>query len=161
MEIETAYRPGLIAEILQLHMDYYAPVWGLGSTFEAYQARNLGDFLAQYDANRDLIATVRHEGRLAASMVVDLTEPDAGQLRWFIINDALRGRGLGRTLMEQACAHLDGSGVVRAWLSTYRGLDAALHLYGRFGFVRLSEEPDPWGSDLRYQVWERVRPTAG
>jgi len=43
-------------------------------------------------------------GRVEGSVVIDgmHAENEGAHLRWFIISDALRGKGMGRTLINKA-----------------------------------------------------------
>ena len=54
---------------------------------------------------------------------------DGAHLRWFVVSDALRGRGLGNDLPGKAIAFCRDSGYGRVHLWTSQGLDAAAHLY--------------------------------
>lgn len=154
------YRPGVIAEMIGLHMAYYGPSWNFGLAFEAKLAREIGDFLARYDPKRDLFLTATEAGRLIGTLTLDAAgaDRDGVHLRWFVVAEAARGRGLGERLMAEAAAFLDERGHARAYLTTFRGLDAARALYERHGFRLVSEEAsDPWSGTVGLQRFERDR----
>ena len=157
------YRPGALAALIGLHMAYYAPQWGFGAAFEAKLAGDMGSFVARLDPSRDLFLTAwGADGRLWGSITIDgIDGHDAAgsHLRWYIVADAARGRGLGAALMARAMAFVDGCGYRRCTLTTFAGLDAARALYERHGFALVAEETaDPWSGTVGLQRFDRVRP---
>lgn len=154
------YRPGALAALVALHMDYYAPVWGLGLAFETELARDMGAFLPAFDADRDLfLAAYDPAGALIGSVTVDgrAADGEGARLRWFIVGEQARGTGLGRELIERAVSFLDRHEYRRTYLTTFAGLDAARRLYERHGF-RLARDcgPDPWTGTRTVQRFERI-----
>ena len=149
------YRPGALAEVVALHMRYYAPVWGLDCSFETKIAAELSEFLARHDPARDLfLSAYDPQGAMQASITIDgLHGEDAGaHLRWFIIADALRGQGIGRPLLEHAIDFCRARGYGRVTLTTFAGLEAARHLYESIGFVLTKEiAEDRWQSGVTEQ----------
>ncbi|WP_018718486.1 GNAT family N-acetyltransferase [Arhodomonas aquaeolei] len=159
VRLVEGYCPGVIAEVIGLHMDYYAPAWGFGAPFEAKLARELGAFHARYDPRRDLFVTARGgDGALLGTITVDGGEDDPGgaHLRWFIVAPGMAGQGIGGALMRRADAFLRAIPYPRAYLTTFRGLDAARRLYERYGFRLAGEEAqDPWAGHVGLQRFER------
>ena len=157
------YCPGLLARIVGAHMDYYAPAWGFGAPFETKVAAELSAFLCRYDPQRDFLESrFDAAGALAGSLTIDGIagdDPETGaHLRWFITAPAVRGTGVGRSLMRRAMAFCDGHGYRRVVLTTFAGLDAARHLYESHGFHLIREVPvDQWGGGVREQHFTRVR----
>jgi GNAT superfamily N-acetyltransferase len=153
------YRPGVVAGVICLHMACYAPVRGFGAAFEATLAAEIGAFLARFDPARDLLLTAwTADDALAGALALDAAdaEGEGVRLRWFIVADAARGRGLGAALMARADAHMAARGWTRAWLTTFRGLDAARALYERHGFRLAAEEAaDPWSGGVGVQRFAR------
>ena len=145
--------PGLIGDIAALHARHYAASHGFGADFEAKVAREFGAFLARRDPVRDHLRAAIAEGRALGSIVVDGTEPGlpsgTAHLRWFILDGALRGSGLGRRLLTEALGHARAAGFVRMYLWTLAGLPAAERLYVEAGFV-LAEEITgaQWGTPV-------------
>lgn len=56
--------------------------------------------------------------------------------------DEAQGRGLGRRLIERACAQLAERGVPGVHLGVVAGNDRAIGFYERLGFARFRHEPD-------------------
>jgi GNAT superfamily N-acetyltransferase len=138
-----AWVPGAIGDIAALHARHYAASHGFGAVFEAKVAHDLGEFLAQLNPARDLFRCVEAEGRVLGSIALDGGEaglpPGTAHLRWFILDAALRGEGLGRRLLAEALAKARAAGFARVFLWTLDGLPAAERLYAEAGF-RLAEE---------------------
>jgi len=107
--IVPGYLPGAIGAVATLHASIYGPQHGFGAYFEAKVAREFSDFIARFDPARDMLWLVVNRGRVLGSVVIDGSEPSPhahghAHLRWFILADALRGRGLGRRLLDHAMA---------------------------------------------------------
>ena len=159
LDIVDRFFPGALGTIVTLHGTHYAKHWGFGTFFEAKVARELAEFADRQAAN-DLILIARDERGVAASLVLDLNDPDSGKrgahLRWFIVSDRCRGTGLGRKLLAQAVAHAEHHANGRVWLTTFAGLDQARHLYESFGFKLVSEaEGAAWGTVVTEQEFRR------
>jgi ribosomal protein S18 acetylase RimI-like enzyme len=76
-------------------------------------------------------------------------------LRWFIVDDTLRGSGVGRQLMSHAMKFVDER-YRETYLWTFKGLDAARHLYESFGFQLVDEsEGTQWGTRVTEQRFSR------
>jgi GNAT superfamily N-acetyltransferase len=146
--IHDTWTPGAIGGIAALHARTYAASHGFGAFFEAKVARELGDFLLRFDPARDLFrCAVDAEGRVLGSIALDCGEdPRSAHLRWFILDPALRGRGLGRRWLDQAIARARRVDATEVHLWTLAGLDAAARLYDAAGFVLDREETaQQWG----------------
>jgi ribosomal protein S18 acetylase RimI-like enzyme len=72
--------------------------------------------------------------------------PDGGfEVAKMAVDDAYKGRGLGRALMAACVEHARGAGAPRLYLETNSSLDAALGLYRAFGFCEATPtEPSPY-----------------
>lgn len=160
--VTTGYSPGVIADVIGLHMAYYAPAWGFGSQFEGKLAREMGEFHERLDPARDLFAVARDSaGVLVGSITIDgISAATVGaHLRWFIVDQRVAGSGIGGALMSSACRFLDARAYRLTYLTTFRGLDAARALYERFGFRLVEEqEQDPWSGSVGVQRFERRIP---
>ena len=159
MRCETnTYRPGLIADAIALHMDYYARHWDFGAAFEAKLAHEMGEFHARFDPRSAMFATVHDDtGALTGTITMDAHPPTQrhAHLRWFIVDEALAGKGLGAELMRRAMDWCRDNRIERAWLTTFAGLDPARRLYERHGFALVSQsEQDQWQGGVVEQRFE-------
>jgi uncharacterized protein YhfF/GNAT superfamily N-acetyltransferase len=149
--------PGALAASAALQTRYYAREHGFGVFFEAGRMADISDFLNRYNAERDGVWVVVDAGRVLGTIVIDGGASDdttSAQLRWFIMDDSLRGRGMGRRMMATALDFARAR-YARVRLGTFAGLEAARHLYESFGFRKVYEEPSTsWGPEVLEQRWE-------
>jgi DNA-binding MarR family transcriptional regulator/RimJ/RimL family protein N-acetyltransferase len=160
VQIVEGYRPGCIGDIAGLHGRFYAANWGFGSFFEKKVATELAQFAAALPSEGKALWLAVERDRVLASLAIDGHDGGNGKagtahLRWFIVDDALRGTGIGRQLMTNAMQFVDAR-YGETYLWTFKGLDAARHLYESFGF-RLAEEHegDQWGTKVTEQRFVR------
>ena len=145
--------PGLLGDVAALHGRYYAAHWGFPTVFECKVAREMAEFLARYDAARDLVLSVPGGDRVLASVTLDgsdqaLTSGEA-HLRWFIVEASLAGQGVGKRLLGGALTFAREAGFASVYLTTFRGLDAAARLYSAAGFKIVAETPgQTWGREV-------------
>jgi GNAT superfamily N-acetyltransferase len=157
VEIRRGYFPGSIGRVVELHASYYHAHWGFGVLFEAQVARGLAEFFSRYDELRDgfWIATV--SARVEGSITIDGAHAaDTGaHLRWFIMSDALRGKGVGTRLIRTAVDFCRANKYRRVYLRTFAGLDAARHLYEKMGFKLVDQRPGTQsGTEVTEQRFE-------
>lgn len=134
------WAPGLIGDIAALHGRVYAASHGFGRAFEATVARGLGEMLGYLDPARDFFRAAESGGRFRGSIALDASAGDGtARLRYFILDEALRGQGIGRRWMAALMDHARVTRLTRIELWTLAGLDAATALYERAGFT-LQEE---------------------
>ena len=188
VSLRTALKPGDIGAIVQLHGTLYARECGFDHTFEAYVAGPLADFATRgspreriWIAEQDDAGLRRfeagatagdrdtrlqpHENRIVGCIAIVAHSPHVAQLRWFLVDPAFRGAGLGKRLVREAldfCRAADYESVI---LWTVSALTAAAHLYRAAGFVKVEEKPGrQWGVDVvekRYELRWRPRPAQG
>jgi GNAT superfamily N-acetyltransferase len=157
IEIVKGYIPGSLGRVSELHGAYYHDQWGFGLFFEAKVAVELSEFLKRYDESRDGFWTVLSHGRVEGSIAIDgiHAESEGAHLRWFIMSDALRGKGAGNRLISTAinfCRNIDYK---KIYLWTFEGLDAARHLYEKEGFKLIKEHGGTrWGTSVNEQRFE-------
>jgi len=160
--IAKGYVPGAIGRIAELHGTYYATHWGFGLFFEAKVARELAAFVETHDARRDALWTAAVDGRVEGGIVIDGSHAaeKGAHLRWFILSDALRGKGVGRRLITRAIDFCIGKQYPRIYLWTFEGLDAARHVYENTGFsLTCQQKGAQWGTEVIEQMFECRLPT--
>jgi uncharacterized protein YhfF/GNAT superfamily N-acetyltransferase len=147
--------PGAVGAIASMHARFYAREHGFGVYFEAKVAAECAAFCSRLDPARNGLWLLVDGGRIAGSIAIDGADPAGAQLRWFIVDDAMRGRGLGRRLIDAAMGFCRRAGHRAVGLTTFAGLDAARALYEQQGF-RLVAEADgtSWGRVVREQRFE-------
>ena len=157
VEIVKGYIPGSIGRVAELHSIYYFENWGFGVFFEAKVATELGEFLGRYDENRDGFWIASRKGRIEGSITIDgiHAETKGAHLRWFIMSDELRGRGIGNRLISTAMDFCRRNDYKRVYLWTFKGLHPARHLYEKMGFNLVKQQKGTqWGKEVNEQRYE-------
>ncbi|MDX1810102.1 MAG: GNAT family N-acetyltransferase [Sulfurospirillaceae bacterium] len=157
IKIVKGYVPGSMGRVVELHGSYYHEHWGFGLFFEAKVAGELAEFLKRYDENRDGFWTVSVDGRVEGTITLDgiHSKSKGAHLRWFIVSDALRGRGVGKQLIETVIGFCKSKEYDKIYLWTFEGLPAARHLYERAGFKLVFEQRgSQWGTEVKEQRFE-------
>lgn len=160
VQIVAGYRPGLIGRIAEMHALFYSNHHGFGRTFESQIAAAIAEFAGRLDEPHNRVWTAVRHGRIIGSIAVDGQDLDnkRARLRWFILDDGYRGKGIGRTLIEKALDFCDHFGFTETQLWTFKGLDAARKLYESAGFALVHEkDSQQWGSPVTEQQFIRAR----
>lgn len=141
IEIINGYLPGAIGRITELHATYYAQNWGLERYFEAKVAAELAAFFTNFMPERDGAWLACDRERIVGGIFIDGSETmgEGARLRWFILDPAYQGQGLGNRLMSEAVSFCQQKGFRRIHLTTFAGLESARHLYDKYGFQVCAE----------------------
>lgn len=138
----TDYTPGMIGRVTELHGTYYFKHWALGVYFEAKVATELAAFMNRFNPAHDGAWIAKDGEQIVGAIFIDGSDAEGlgARLRWFILAPEAQGRGLGNRLMTEAMTFCREAGFKRVYLTTFKGLDAARHLYDKFGFKVCVEE---------------------
>ena len=161
--VHSGYLPGCVGRITELHATYYHQFVGFGLFFESKVARELSAFCESYSADRDGLWLALQSGRIEASIAIDGSHAhsDGAHLRWFIASDCMRGTGIGNVLLSSAVDFCRSQRYERVYLWTFEGLNAARHLYEKFGFRLVRQQVGTqWGSVVSEQRFELEAPRA-
>ena len=151
----TGYQPGGLARLCAIQTEYYARDWGFGHLYESVVASDIGEFLQRYDKKHDFVQLVLEAGEVKGGIVIDSQDGKQAQLHWFILDDGLRGLGVGRKLITAAMNFVREQGIPRVYLTTFDGLNAARHLYEEAGFKLVEEQlASTWGRTIKEQRFE-------
>jgi GNAT superfamily N-acetyltransferase len=116
---------------------------GVDWTLEAMIAEQQCQFFRQFDPSRDRVWIALEGGGPRGALTIEGPRPETGRqatrLRFFILDESLRGRGLGRLMMKQAMLFCREQGYRRVFLTTLHGLDAAMRLYELYGFTQVAK----------------------
>jgi GNAT superfamily N-acetyltransferase len=161
MTLHHGWSAGLIGWVVRQHGLYYAKHWQLGAQFEALVAQGLGELMLRYNPETDCLMSLRYGDTIIASLTIDgghqARETLGARLRYVIIDENWQSKGLGGILMAEAMQFLQKNRISRAYLTTFKGLDAARKLYERHNFRLVEENLDQhWGVPLFEQkfVWQ-------
>ncbi len=165
VRIVSGYRPGILGRTLEMHLAYYSRVAGWGSSFETSLAVDMAGLVGRLDrppneawsavqtlpggAEERIVGTIFIDGEIPG-------QPGVAHLRCFIVDERVRGLGVGRRLLDVAMAFVRQTGVGQVVLWTMAGLLAACRLYEQAGFEMVLEtEVAKWGQTavLRQYSW--------
>lgn len=138
IQIRTELKPGDFGYIIYLHGKLYSEEYQFGMVFEQYVAESLDEFYKKFDPVTNRVWVCEHNKKIIGFMSL-MNRGTAAQLRYFIIEPAYRGIGLGKKLMTLFMEALKSCGYISAYLLTTHELKAAASLYTRHGF-KLTEE---------------------
>ena len=148
-------RPGDVGYITYLHGILYAPQQGWDHTFDSYVAIPLAEF-AKRIGLRERIWILERAGHIVGSVAIVEFSQEEAQLRWLLLHPDLRGRGLGRRLVEEAVAFSREAGYSSIFLWTVDSLPAAAGLYKSAGFREKEKVThELWGSlvtEVKYEL---------
>lgn len=132
------YPPGLIGTIAALFGRYIAASHGVDWTLDAMIAEQQCEFFRRFDPTRDRVWVAMDRDIPRGALTIEGPRPESGmdsaRLRFFILEESLRGHGVGRRMIAEAMQFCRDQGYRRVYLTTLPGLDAALHLYSEQGF---------------------------
>jgi len=158
VRVRRELRPDDPAEIQRLHGAIYGREHGVNATFEDDVAEAVSSALAAGWPERGGLWAVEQGDRLAGTLALNEESPTVGRVRWFLLEPALRGQGLGRRLLDELIAEADDAGYELLLLDTFSELRTAARLYREHGFeVTAEREWTRWGPTLLLQRYERRR----
>jgi GNAT superfamily N-acetyltransferase len=152
--IRTDLRPGDLGAVVSLHGHLYAREHGFDMTFEAYVAGPLAE-LALRNSDRERLWLAERGGRLVGCVAIVAASAGVAQLRWYLVDPAARGAGLGTRLLNEAVAFSRRCGYRQVILWTVSALTGAARLYRAAGFRLVEEAPRrAWGVDVVEERYE-------
>ena len=155
----TGYVPGVVGKITEVHGVYYHQNWGLDISFETQVGRELSEFLARFQPERDGLWVANAAGAFAGSVAIDGgdAQTQGARLRWFIVAPAFQGSGIGKALLGKSLRFCKEAGYMRVFLWTFEGLERARYLYESTGFCLCQEhEVQQWGRKVKEQRFDLV-----
>lgn len=155
ISIRNDMRPGDVGYITYLHAVLYAPEQGWDHTFDSYVAVPLANFGLSH-SHRERIWIAENEGGIVGGTAIVKFSENEAQLRWLLLHPQVRGRNLGRKLVEKALQFSRDAGYSSVFLWTVSTLPIAAKLYRSVGF-RMKEEltHELWGShvtEVKYEL---------
>lgn len=152
--IRNDLRPRDLGAIIRQHGLLYSKECGFDISIEIYVAGPLSVF-AGSRGNRQRIWIVEKEGSFMGSVAVAEHSGEEAQLRWLLLDPAVRGGGLGRRLVGEAVRFAKETGYRSVFLWTVNLLPAAARIYRDAGFrLTVEKEVLQWGVPLREQRYD-------
>lgn len=158
VRIEQGYRVGAVARVTEMHANFYYRHAGFGQFFESQVASGIAEFAGRLENPCNGLWLAVQGDKIVGSIAIDGEDmkDNKAHLRWFILDDGLRGGGVGRKLMTEAMAFCDEQRFAATYLWTFKGLHAARKLYDDFGFTLIEEKAGKqWGEEVTEQCFVR------
>lgn len=153
--IRSNILPGDLGFVIHRHGKLYGEEYNFGISFELYVSEGLREFYENYNSELDRVWICEHHERMIGFVLLMHRGNNAAQLRYFYLEPAYRGMGLGKKLMELYMDFLRKKNYSSSYLWTTNELHAAASLYKRYGF-KLTEEIDStsFGKPLKEQRYD-------
>ncbi len=141
--------PEDIDRIVQKHRALYEDEFGFDSAFGDYVEHSLEEKIER-------IWIAESDASFAGCIGLVEANDRTGQLRWFLVEPEMRGKGVGKALMEAFLEYCRSKGYETIFLWTVDKLPAARSMYERFGFILAEQKPEAriWGQILIEQRWD-------
>ncbi len=153
--IRSEIKPGDVGSIIHMHGKLYAQEHGFNLTFEAYVAGPLSEFIKDFNPANERLWMVEKENEVVGSIAIVKFSDEQAQLRWLLLHPDVRGRGIGKKLVEDAIAFARKCGYSSIFLWTVDILPQAAHIYRSYGFKITEEKRNPvWGLEMTEQKYE-------
>ena len=147
----AADAPGIIALIGRVFAEY-------GFVYDpAVEVRDLLSFGAHYEPPRGAFFVVRSRDLIVGSVGVEQLDAGRAELHRLYLDAELRGRRIGRALVEAVLDWCRARGITRLVLWSDTRFDLAHRLYTRMGFCQTGDRvlPDDL-NDTREYGFERI-----
>ena len=149
------FKPSDVDYIIDRHRVLYEVEYAFTSEFGDYVEEYVRKFIEHHDADKENIWIAEENGNPVGVIAIVKVDEATAQLRWFLIEPKLRGRGLGHRLMETAMFFCRDKGYKHILLWTVNVLEPARHLYKESGFsLTESKEHELWGHQLIEERWD-------
>ena len=158
IKIRTTLLPGDIGYVTYMHGCLYKKEYDYGVGFEAYVAGGLSEFYKNYNSELDSVWVAEDAGKIVGFLLLMHRAEGEAQLRYFILDPAYRGIGLGKKLSQLYMQFLKEKRYNRSYLWTTDELLAAANIYKKMGFL-LTEETisNAFGKTVKEQRYDMSR----
>ena len=149
------HRPGDMGWVVEAHGRLYAVDNGWDDRFEALIAEIVSVFLRNYDPIRERCWIAEQGGVRVGSVFVVRQDDEIAKLRLLLVDPAVRGVGLGQTLVHECVVFARAAGyrTLRLWTNDVQV--AARRIYEREGFRLVASEPHAdFGIPIVGETWE-------
>lgn len=133
--MEITIRPAEMGEasyVSYFNMKLYREQYNFNPCFEIYALDAMAWMMHHPEGSRLYVACA--EDRIVGSIQILRQDAETAQLRWFAVDAAYRGHGIGSRLMDAAKAFCLEQGYTHVHLGTIDFLESARRLYARYGF---------------------------
>ena len=146
--IRTHLEEGDLEAISKLHGRLYSDEFGYDRTFQQHVERHLFD-LEGLDEERERFWIAEMNGEIVGCVALAKGDRGKARLRFLLVDPIVRGRGLGRKLVELGVEFAREKGYPSIYLTTQPNLVNAGKIYKEAGFeIEWEREEEKWGHTL-------------
>lgn len=148
------YKPGDPSMVCYFYYKLYEKQYNFNGSVERYFMEGMIDLFK--DSNESMLWVAEKSGQIVGSIAIIKRGDENAQLRWFGIDTALQGMGIGNQLIKTAMQFCKEQGYKHVSLWTIDILKSARHLYGKYGFIKTETKPNyEWASyTMIEEKWE-------
>lgn len=149
------HRTGDVSQIVARQAALYAADYGFGRGFEGLIMEIGARFLDDPHPGLEACFVAEVDGRMVGAVFVTHADAETAKLRLLHVEAEMRGRGIGRRLVEAVIDFARATGHRRLTLWTNDVLVDARRLYERAGFRRVAAEPHTmFGAPMVGETWD-------
>lgn len=149
------YQQKDIDSIIKRHRELYESEYGFSPAFGDYVEKYLLQFHESHDENKENIWVAEMDQVIVGVIALVKVDDSTAQLRWFLIEPEMRGKGLGHKLMKVVIDFCKEKNYKQVELWTVSVLKAARHLYKHYGFeLTETKYNNTWGKNLTEERWD-------
>jgi DNA-binding MarR family transcriptional regulator/GNAT superfamily N-acetyltransferase len=152
------HRPGDIGWVIHRQAAIYAAEFGWDGSFEGLLAEIGAAFIREFDPSGEACWIAERDGAIQGSVSLVRVDRDMAKLRMLYVEQAARGEGVGRLLVETCICFARDAGYRKVTLWTNDVLTQARRLYDAVGFHLVIEEPprSTFGIVMASETWELI-----
>ncbi|MGG3572882.1 helix-turn-helix domain-containing GNAT family N-acetyltransferase [Bacillus gobiensis] len=138
-----------IKVMIEKQRTFYAETYGWDQSFLEYLHET-------FDGEIEKIWIAESGGRFAGCVGLVKQNEKTVQLRWFLVDEAFRGKGIGTQLLQKLVTYCKEKEFERVFLWTVSSMSTARPLYKKIGFeiTEVKEEQLLWGKHLVEERWD-------
>lgn len=154
-----SFNPEDVDYIIERHRTLYKTEYGFNHEFGDYVEEYVRKFMNYYDEGMENLWIAEENGKSVGMIAIVKADDSTAQLRWFLLEPEVRGRGLGNRLVKTALDFCKEKKYKQVFLWTVHVLDTARHLYKSHGFTLTEsiEHDSLWGGnhliEQRYDLY--------
>lgn len=151
------HRVGDLGIVAARQGELYAAEFGWDMTYEALAAKILAEFVMRQDSERECSWIAECGGEVVGSVYLMREDDETARLRLLYVDPSMRGRGLGKRLVEECTACARRFGYKRIVLWTQSILTPARRIYADQGYTLIKSEGHfSFGKQLVGETWEVI-----
>jgi ribosomal protein S18 acetylase RimI-like enzyme len=134
----------------------YAQEYGWDGRFEALAAEIAAEFIKNFDPRRERCWIAERKGEIVGSVLLVKKDDVTAKLRLLYVEEAARGLGIGKRLVEECVRFARQVGYRKITLWTQSNLVAARGIYEKAGFRLVGQQNHKsFGKELVAETWQK------